>query len=631
MKRTLPMVMLISLLLLLIPAASGEWNDISRLTFTGSAEQHTLMVDEDDTAHIVFMENSGGRTILRYMQLDSSGETTVPPETIITGPGDSLFPATALDSFGIHVVWWDSRSGSFNLYYTLLDHNGTRILHERSLGVEMAEDTSPVEAPQVDLDRFGNLYIVWSQQRKTSEELAEEETWAPSIYFAKVDWEGSVLVPSLRISSAYANAINPDIELDSSSVAHVVWSEDLTGNYEIYYTTVMDQDSHLDHEHTIIRLTDTPMESIQPSLIHHDGSLFMSWSDGDSEGDIFALHLARIMASGLTMNLVVSDSGNALYSQLAVSGHRIHMVWQDDRHSWNGGQGREAVDEMRDNVTQIYRYIKRHSQGDQGDQGLDASGDLTNWEIYTGVFDTQTIAIENETRLTSQPRGSITPKITTNSGGDIQIVWVDSSHSSGDLFYIDHTIEEIEKNEGIIEAKEGSLLVIGGLGILALIYLISGQGRRYAILRILILPLYTTISRDKLMENDNRKQIVELITSNEGITFTDLMDELGLKNGALAYHLYTLERRRYIKSVKDGKYRRFYPRGAKVTGLSSLEEKIITVIRTNPSISQREIATIIESTPQTVNYNIKKLIKRGVVYLNKEGKHTHCNLTNPNM
>ncbi|MCK4613375.1 MAG: winged helix-turn-helix transcriptional regulator, partial [Thermoplasmata archaeon] len=154
-------------------------------------------------------------------------------------------------------------------------------------------------------------------------------------------------------------------------------------------------------------------------------------------------------------------------------------------------------------------------------------------------------------------------------------------------------------------------------------------GRRYTLLKFLVVPLYSTLSRDRLMENKNRRNIIAIINAREGITFTSLMKELGLKNGALAYHLHTLERGRFIKSVKDGKYRRFYPRGARITGLSSVEEKIIEVIRANPSIGQREIARLIGFTPQTVNYNVKKLIGRGVLYLKKEGKHTRCRLTNP--
>ena len=633
MKKTLPVVMLICLFLFITPLGAGEWNEISRLTFSGSAEQPTMVVDGENNTHIIFQENLGGRVALKYLKLDDLGAILIPSRTLISSVGDAVSPATALDDLGIHLVWWDSRSGNFGLFYTLLDLNGTQQGDERSLDMTMAEDRSPSEAPSIDLDRFGDMYLVWSQQGRNSdgvpeEEHGEHEELTPSVLFMKIDPEGNILVPGLRISSGYANGIQPAIELDDHARAHIVWSEDLTGNYEIYYTVYQDQGTADDPEPSITRLTDTPMESIMSSLLFMKGILYLSWSDGDSDGDVFSLHLAAITTTGLTMNIVVSDRGNALYPEMAADGSRIYIAWQDDRHSLAGTQGREAYDELRENMTSISLYLRRHLTGEQG---FDESGDLTNWEIYLGVIETEGAAEENNTRVTSMQRASVTPEITVDHDGDLKLVWLDTSRSSGDLYYVDNSYTEFEERSSVLDPKEGSLVVIGGIGLLCLIYLLSGEGRRYALFRFLFLPLYTTISKDRLMENENRRQIVAIINSQEGITFTDLMEELGLKNGALAYHLYTLERRRYIKSVKDGKFRRFYPRGARVTGLSSLEEKIINVIRSNPSISQREIANLIESTPQTVNYNIKKLIQRGVVYLRKDGKQTQCNLTNPDM
>jgi len=626
MKRTLPLVMLVCLILLFIPLTTGSWNEVTRLTYSGSAEQHTILADNDDNVHIIFQENLGGRTVLKYQKLDDRGEVLVSTRTVISASGDSVLPAAELDQDGIHLIWWDSRSGNFGLYFTLLNLNGTQVMTERSLDTELADDRTPSEAARTDIDLFGNLYIVWSQQGYNTEGMTEDEEITPSIYFMKIDEKGDTLVPMVRISSGYGNAINPDIELDRFRRAHIVWSEDLTGNYEVYYSEFHDYDqgSTGNPETNIIRLTDTPMESVMSTLLYLDGNLFIAWSDGDDDGDIYRLHLGLITDSGLSMDLVVADRGNAFYPQMDYYGSSIYITWQDDRHSLTGSSGRDAYDNMRDNITGYYSHAWRHINGKQV---LDARDDLTNWEIYLGDVDITGTIIENQTRITSIARASLTPRIATSGNGAIKLVWVDASQSSGDLFYVDNNEEELEESVSLINSKEGSLMVVGGIGLLCLIYVFSGQGRRFALYKFLLMPLYSTISKDKIMENANRRHIVALIDSNHGITFTALMDELGLKNGALAYHLYTLERRRYIKSVKDGKFRRFYPRGAQVTGLSSLEERIISVIRTNPSISQREIANLIESTPQTVNYNIKKLIQRGEVYLKKEGKHTRCNLT----
>jgi len=157
--------------------------------------------------------------------------------------------------------------------------------------------------------------------------------------------------------------------------------------------------------------------------------------------------------------------------------------------------------------------------------------------------------------------------------------------------------------------------------------ILAGTVIKSAALAVPIIIGYSTIANDELLENDNRRKAHNLIAQNPGVTFTNLMDELGIKNGALAYHLYTLERRRFIKSVKDGKYKRFYPRGVEISGLSGNQEKIFDfvcekTINGDEIISQRNIANALELTPQTVNHNVKGLITAGRVYLEKDGKHT---------
>ncbi len=123
-----------------------------------------------------------------------------------------------------------------------------------------------------------------------------------------------------------------------------------------------------------------------------------------------------------------------------------------------------------------------------------------------------------------------------------------------------------------------------------------------------------------MLKNENRRQIVAIITRKQGITYTSLKKELGLKDGVLAYHLATLEKRRFIKSARDGKFKRFYPMDARISGLSTIQEKIVDIIRIDPTITQVKIAKIIGAPPGTVNNNIKKLIKNRVLYARKNGR-----------
>lgn len=138
---------------------------------------------------------------------------------------------------------------------------------------------------------------------------------------------------------------------------------------------------------------------------------------------------------------------------------------------------------------------------------------------------------------------------------------------------------------------------------------------------VFLAPLYSSFSRDGIMENMNRKIILKLIQNRSGITFTEMKRELNLQNGVLAYHLSLLEKNHYIRSFSDGKYKRFYAKGQAVSGLTTAEQLIMTVIRSTPYVSRRTIAELIEYSQGTVNSTIKKLMNKELISMKKIGKH----------
>jgi len=137
---------------------------------------------------------------------------------------------------------------------------------------------------------------------------------------------------------------------------------------------------------------------------------------------------------------------------------------------------------------------------------------------------------------------------------------------------------------------------------------------------IIAAPLYSSFSREAVLHNINRKRIMKVIEANEGITFSAIKTKLGLQNGVLAYHLAMLEKNHYIKSFADGKFKRFYSRKAQISGLTSAEEQIMAVIRSNPYITKRRLAKLSEYSQGTININIKKLMQKQLIDLIKDGK-----------
>ena len=140
--------------------------------------------------------------------------------------------------------------------------------------------------------------------------------------------------------------------------------------------------------------------------------------------------------------------------------------------------------------------------------------------------------------------------------------------------------------------------------------------------QVVIAPLYTRLNREQMLENPTREGIYQMVAQNPGIDLITLKRRLELSNGVLAYHIHALERERYLRSVRDGRYRRFYISGAPVCPGNSIENKILKEIESRPMINQSQLAREMNLTRQAVNYHIRKLVKSGRVVTEKKGRET---------
>ncbi len=147
---------------------------------------------------------------------------------------------------------------------------------------------------------------------------------------------------------------------------------------------------------------------------------------------------------------------------------------------------------------------------------------------------------------------------------------------------------------------------------------------------LLIIPLYTKLKREKILDHFVRGKIYGYILANPGEHYNAIREALDLTNGSLAHHLRTLEREGFIKSKRFGIYRRFYPMNMKMPKeefeIKEIQKTILGVIEKNPGISQKEIASNINLTPPTVNYHIGILSHEGLVHVSRNGRKTECYL-----
>jgi DNA-binding MarR family transcriptional regulator len=152
---------------------------------------------------------------------------------------------------------------------------------------------------------------------------------------------------------------------------------------------------------------------------------------------------------------------------------------------------------------------------------------------------------------------------------------------------------------------------------------------RYRLLGLL-LPLYTRLNRDNVLDNETRGMIRGCILSEPGIHFKELRRRLDLSNGTAAHHLHTLEREGVIKSQSDGVYKRFYPAGTKLCDLPArlprMQSVILDVVRRKEGLSQREVADALEVSYYAVHRHVNRMAAAGLLRLERRGMTVRCYL-----
>jgi predicted transcriptional regulator len=169
------------------------------------------------------------------------------------------------------------------------------------------------------------------------------------------------------------------------------------------------------------------------------------------------------------------------------------------------------------------------------------------------------------------------------------------------------------------------------IAIVAAILLVSGiiaanENAKYGFL-LMLLPLYSKIKREKVLDHFIRGQIFGYVMANPGEHYNAIKQALDITNGSLAHHLRTLEREHFVQSKRFGLYRRFYPWAMRVPEdgyfrMNEIQKSILALCRNQPGVSQKELAASLNLTPPTINYHIAILAEHGHVSVIRRGRKT---------
>ncbi|OIR19051.1 MAG: hypothetical protein BEU04_04375 [Marine Group III euryarchaeote CG-Bathy1] len=206
--------------------------------------------------------------------------------------------------------------------------------------------------------------------------------------------------------------------------------------------------------------------------------------------------------------------------------------------------------------------------------------------------------------------------------------YVFSNAFSGQIRVVGNVIN-VEEGDEITTEIYSLIPSLGAFAAFGIVYY-SGKSEnlRYGFFRLMI-PMYTRFQKNNVLDDETRQDLIGYIYSHPGVNYGTIKDYLGMHNGTLSHHLYTLEKTRIVESKRAGRKRLFFPvnfeeKNAFVMKNTSnaVQEGIIKIISKEPGCSQTIIAKNLGLSRQRINYNINLLARRGLVRIEKMGRVT---------
>ena len=378
-KERFLIILLAAGLFIFTPDALADWSAAQRLTRTsGDSSFPAVAIDSVNTVHVVWHDATPGNMAIYYKRSEDGGATWSAAQRLTWTSGEAYFPAMAIASSNtIHLVWADSTPGNSEIYYKKSSDGGTTWSSVKRLTWTSGNSSFPAIA----IDSDDNLDIVWSDLTPGTNQ----------IYHKRSADGGTTWSAAQRITWSSSSSENPDIAIDSANALHVVWSQYIVANPEIFYKTSSDGGSTWSAAQ---RLTWASGSSSRPAIaVDSSDALHVAWSD-DVPGNP-EVYYRTSSDGGTTWNPVKRltwTSSNSYVPAIAIdSANIIFVVWYDD-----------------------------------------APG---NYEIYYRLSKDGGTVWSTINRLTWTSGTSTLPAIAFDSGGTAHVVWNDDTPGNKEIYY----------------------------------------------------------------------------------------------------------------------------------------------------------------------------------------------------
>lgn len=243
------------------------------------------------TSPVATDTDADGHSDWREVVLDLTSPTDpaslVQPVRLTAGTAVSDQAVPVLDGNGnLHIAWVDSRTGSDQIFYTLLSPAGETLIDD----VQLTSGSTKAKQPAIAVDPQDRVHIIWHDQR-----LGPNEIFHTVLDPARHPRDGSpgqdaalVVVDDHLISTEDGvKSTHPRLALDGEGAVHAVWGDDEAG--EVKYVKLNGDGTVAVAEKTVFSGGIFQFRSLPHVLAGADGRVHLAWSErkDTTEAEIF--------------------------------------------------------------------------------------------------------------------------------------------------------------------------------------------------------------------------------------------------------------------------------------------------------------------------------------------------------
>jgi len=292
-----------------------NWESDIQLTNLPNSKALPTISVSGSNVHITWQDSRNGNSEIYYKRSTDNGITWETDVRLTNNSAVSEYPKITVDGSAVSVIWRDTRSGNYEIFYKRSIDGGNTwsadtMLTEHSTGL----------AASISLTSTGlNLHVAWSDTRHND----DYEIYYKRSTNGGISWGADTrLTNELRISES------PAITSNSSEV-HLTWIDlrDSNINSEIYYKRSTDNGNTwgADSRLTVYAYAMNPAILLSGTIVH------LSWHTVTGS----EIHYQRSLNNGSTwqMSAQLSNSFSGAYQpNIAVTGSKAHIIWHDVRN-----------------------------------------------------------------------------------------------------------------------------------------------------------------------------------------------------------------------------------------------------------------------------------------------------------